>query len=127
MLGSLSNDRAVPVYDLGIDPARVAQVAGLIDKNQIAASSALPLFTELAKSSSDVEETAKKLGLIQSSDTAAIDAAIDALIAQNPKALQEYRAGKQAAMGALMGAVMKSARGLNPKIVQERLREKIGQ
>jgi aspartyl-tRNA(Asn)/glutamyl-tRNA(Gln) amidotransferase subunit B len=126
VLGSLANDQTMPVYDLGIDAARVAQVAGMIDKNQIAASSALPLFTELAKSPSDVEDTAKKLGLIQSNDTSAIDAAIDALIAQNPKALQEYRAGKQQAIGALMGMVMKSAKGLNPKIVQERLKAKIG-
>jgi aspartyl-tRNA(Asn)/glutamyl-tRNA(Gln) amidotransferase subunit B len=63
--------------------------------------------------------------LIQQSDTAAIDAAIDAVIAKNPPALADFKAGKQAAMSALVGMVMKSGKGLNPKIVQERLREKL--
>jgi aspartyl-tRNA(Asn)/glutamyl-tRNA(Gln) amidotransferase subunit B len=62
---------------------------------------------------------------MQTSDTTAIDAAIDAVIAQNPKPLQDYRAGKQTAMGALVGMVMKSGKGLNPKLVQERLKEKL--
>jgi len=48
------------------------------------------------------------------------------MIAQNPRPLQDYRTGKQAAMGALVGMVMKSAKGLNPKIVQERLKQKLG-
>jgi aspartyl-tRNA(Asn)/glutamyl-tRNA(Gln) amidotransferase subunit B len=47
------------------------------------------------------------------------------LLAQNPKPVQDYKAGKQAAMGALVGMVMKSAKGLNPKIVQERLKQKL--
>jgi aspartyl-tRNA(Asn)/glutamyl-tRNA(Gln) amidotransferase subunit B len=47
------------------------------------------------------------------------------VIAQNPPALADFKAGKQAAMGALVGMVMKSAKGLNPKLVQERLRAKL--
>ena len=54
------------------------------------------------------------------------DAAIDKLIAENPKSLQDYKAGKQAALGSLMGMVMKSAKGLNPKMVQEALRKRLG-
>jgi aspartyl-tRNA(Asn)/glutamyl-tRNA(Gln) amidotransferase subunit B len=65
------------------------------------------------------------MGLLQSSDTGPIDAAIDALIAQNPKSLQDYKAGKQAALGALVGMIMKSSKGLNAKVVQERLRERL--
>ena len=68
---------------------------------------------------------AADLGLTQVSDTGAIDAAIDAVIAANPKPLQDYRAGKQTAMGALVGMVMKNGKGLNPKMVQEQLKEKL--
>ena len=71
------------------------------------------------------EETAARLGLIQVNDGGAIDAAIDSLIAQNPKSLQDFKAGKQAALGALVGMVMKSGKGLNPKLVQERLKKRI--
>jgi aspartyl-tRNA(Asn)/glutamyl-tRNA(Gln) amidotransferase subunit B len=114
------------VSDLSLDAARVAKVAGMMDANQIAAASALPLLRELAQSNSDVESAAQKLGLLQSSDTGPIDAAIDALIAQNPKSLQDYQAGKQAALGSLVGMIMKSSKGLNPKLVQERLKAKLG-
>ena len=46
-------------------------------------------------------------------------------IAQNPPPLADFKAGKQQAMGALVGMIMKSGKGLNPKIVQERLRQKL--
>jgi aspartyl-tRNA(Asn)/glutamyl-tRNA(Gln) amidotransferase subunit B len=71
------------------------------------------------------EAAAKDLGLLQSSDTGAVDAAIDALLATNPKSAQDYKAGKQAALGSLVGMVMKSTKGLNPKVVQERLKERL--
>lgn len=118
------------VADLAITPRRLADVAILIDQNKLAASSALPLFENLQQSppGDDVttEQRAGELGLIQSSDTSAIDAAIDAVIAQNPKPLQDFKAGKQQALGALTGMIMRSAKGLNPKLVQERLRERLG-
>ena len=69
-------------------------------------------------SASPLQPIASELGLIQSSDTGAVDAAIDALIAQNPKPLADYKAGKQAALGALVGMVMKGGKGLNAKVVQ---------
>jgi aspartyl-tRNA(Asn)/glutamyl-tRNA(Gln) amidotransferase subunit B len=73
-----------------------------------------------------VEKFAEGLGLLQVSDTGAIDAAVDALIAQNPKSLQDVRAGKMAALGSLVGMIVKSNKGLNPRLVQERLRAKLG-
>jgi aspartyl-tRNA(Asn)/glutamyl-tRNA(Gln) amidotransferase subunit B len=126
VLATLANERSTRVSDLGIDPHRVAKVAMMMDANQIAAASALPLLRQLANTDAEVESAAQKLGLLQSSDTGAVDAAIDALLAQNPKPVEDYKAGKQAAMGALVGMVMKSVKGLNPKVVQERLRAKLG-
>ena len=70
-------------------------------------------------------ELRQALGLLQLSDDTAIDAAIDAVLAKNPQPLSDYRAGKQAAMGALVGMVMRSAKGLNPKVVQERLKDRL--
>ena len=51
--------------------------------------------------------------------------AIDALIAENPKSLQDYRAGKQQARGSLIGAIMKMGKGFNAKLVGERLDAKL--
>lgn len=126
VLGALANERGRGVDELGIDAANVAKVAAMMDSNQIAAASALPLLRELSETGGSVEAVAQKLGLLQSSDTSAIDVAIDSVLAHNPKAVQDYKAGKQAALGALVGMVMKSTKGLNPRLVQERLRQKLG-
>ena len=74
---------------------------------------------------SSASSLAAELGLIQVSDTGPIDAAIDAMIASNPKPLADYKSGKLSALGALVGMVMKNGKGLNPKLVLERLKEKL--
>ena len=121
----LSNDRNKPLAELGIAARRFAEVGALIDRSAIAASSAGAMFDRLAERDASPEELAASLGLAQVSDMSAIDAAIDAMLASNPKPLADFRAGKQTAMGALVGMVMKSGKGLNPKMVQERLRSRL--
>ena len=124
----LANSRGRPLYELGIDPSAVDIVAGAIDLDHIAAASAGPIFDYLVDHpGAGVDAAIDALGLRQTSDVSAVDAAIDALIAQNPKSLQDFRAGKQAAFGSLVGMIMKGpgGRGLNPKVVQERLRERL--
>ena len=121
----LCNEKGCTLNELGILPERVAEIAKLIDASKVAPSAVGAIFDKLMEEDAPAEDVAKSLGLIQQSDTAAIDAAIDEVIAKNPPALADFKAGKQAAMGALVGMVMKSGKGLNPKLVQERLREKL--
>jgi aspartyl-tRNA(Asn)/glutamyl-tRNA(Gln) amidotransferase subunit B len=121
----LANEKSAALDHIGISPRRFAEVATLIDSNKISASSAGPLFDKLSQQDAPADAVASELGLIQVSDTGAIDKAIDAVIAANPKPLQDYRAGKQSAMGALVGMVMKNGKGLNPKMVQETLKRKL--
>jgi aspartyl-tRNA(Asn)/glutamyl-tRNA(Gln) amidotransferase subunit B len=123
----LANEKAVPLAKLGIAPTRFAEVAQLIDSSKVSTSSAGAIFDRLAQHDAAPEQIASELGLGQVSDTSAIDAAIDAMLATNPRPLQDYRAGKQAAFNALFGMVMKNAKGLNPKMVQEQLRRKLDQ
>jgi aspartyl-tRNA(Asn)/glutamyl-tRNA(Gln) amidotransferase subunit B len=121
----LCNERSCSLGSLGILPERVGEIAKLIDDQKLAASAAAPVFDKLIEEDAPPDEIARSLGLLQVSDTDAIDSAIDAAIAGSPKAVEDFRAGKQAAIGSLVGAVMKSAKGLNPKMVQERLRENL--
>ena len=116
------------VTDVGVSAEAAAGVAKLAGESKIAASkeTLAKVLRKLADDrSADAAAAAESLGLIQSSDTGDIDAAIDAMIAENPKPLQQYREGKQAAFGALVGNVMKRQKGLNPKLVQERLQAKL--
>ena len=122
----LANERAVPLDRLGIAPSRFAQIAQLIDANKVSASSAGAIFDKLVQADAEPEQIAAEMGLTQVSDTAAIDAAIHAVLSQNPKPLQDYKAGKQAAFNALFGMVMKHAKGLNPNVVRESLQKALG-
>jgi aspartyl-tRNA(Asn)/glutamyl-tRNA(Gln) amidotransferase subunit B len=122
----LANEHNKPLAELGIAPARLGEVARLIDANKLAPSEpAGKLLEHLMANDVPAEQAAQSLGLLQSSDTGPIDAAIDALLATNPPAVADYKAGKQAALGSLTGQIMKSTKGLNPKLVQERLRAKL--
>ena len=74
----------------------------------------------------DPEKIVKDKGLVQITDTGAIEAAVDAAIAANPKAVAEYKGGKKKAIGALVGQVMKATRGkANPQMVNKMLAEKL--
>ena len=121
----LANEKSVTLAGLGIAPQRFAQVSKMIDANKVSIGSAAAIFDKLAQSDADPEQIASELGLAQVSDTSAIDAAIDSVLSTNPRPLQDYKAGRQAAFNALFGMVMKHAKGLNPKMVQESLRKKL--
>ena len=126
-LREMSNERSVPIMELGACAARVAEIATLVTGGKIAAGkeTAKALIAAITKADRPAEQAAADLGLIQVSDTGAIDAAIDALISENPKSLQDYKAGKLQARGSLIGAIMKKGRGFNAKLVGERLDQKL--
>ena len=66
-------------------------------------------------------------GLKQMSDTGALEAIIDEVLAANAKSVEEFRAGKEKAFNALVGQAMKATRGKgNPAQVNELLRKKLG-
>jgi aspartyl-tRNA(Asn)/glutamyl-tRNA(Gln) amidotransferase subunit B len=66
-------------------------------------------------------------GLIQVSDTSAIDPVVDAVIAGNPDEVQRYRGGQKKLISFFVGLVMKATKGkANPKVVNEILRKKLG-
>jgi aspartyl-tRNA(Asn)/glutamyl-tRNA(Gln) amidotransferase subunit B len=125
-LREVANENNIGLMKLGIGPARVAELAKLIAEQKVAASNATVVLRSLREKDQPAEQAAAAAGVILSSDTGAIDAAIDALIAQNPKSLQDYKAGKQSALGSLVGMIMKSGKGLNAKLVQEQLKKKLG-
>ena len=87
----LSNEKGKSIPQLGISAKRFSEIASLIDQNKLAASGAGAVFDELIKRDADPEQIAQQFGLTQVSDTRAIDAAIETLIANNPPALVDFR------------------------------------
>ena len=111
-------------------PVSSAQLAGLILRvidgtisNKIARDVFAALWAGEAESADAIIE---QRGLRQVSDTSVLDPIIDEVIAANPAAVAEYRAGKEKAFNSLVGQVMKAARGkANPAQVNQRLKEKL--
>ena len=68
----------------------------------------------------------ERLGLKQVSDAGALGPIVDAVIAEHPDVVEQFRAGKEGVIGFLVGQVMqKTANAANPKLAQQLLRERL--
>ncbi len=129
MMGDLSknlNAEGLEIKDSPVDAKRLAQMIGLIDKGTISSKIAKTVFKEMWTSKDAPEDIVKAKGLVQITDTKEIENVVDAVIAANPKAVEEYKAGKKKAIGALVGQVMKQTKGkANPQMVNQLLAGKL--
>jgi aspartyl-tRNA(Asn)/glutamyl-tRNA(Gln) amidotransferase subunit B len=119
-----ANDRKTGVAALGLPPERLAALVRLVEEGKVARQAAakdvLPRMLDAGK---DPASLVAELGLARIDDAAAIEEAARRAIAANPKAAADYRAGKEKAIGALMGSVMRDMQGkANSDIVQSVLR-----
>jgi aspartyl-tRNA(Asn)/glutamyl-tRNA(Gln) amidotransferase subunit B len=103
----------------------LGELLKLLEGKTINGPTAKALLPELFEKGGDPAAIVKERGLGQVSDTSAIEAFVDAVIEANPKVVAEIKAGKMAAMGFLVGQVMKQSKGkASPQIVQELLKKK---
>ncbi len=109
-----------------VDAKRLAEMILLIQKGTISGKIAKTVFVEMWKSPDSPEKIVNDKGLVQITDSGAIEKVIDEVIANNPKAVEEYHAGKKKAVGALVGQVMKLTKGkANPQMVNQLLAKKL--
>jgi aspartyl-tRNA(Asn)/glutamyl-tRNA(Gln) amidotransferase subunit B len=98
----------------------------MIDEGTISGKQGKDVLVEMFVSGKPAAAIVEERGLIQVSDTGEIDGVIDEVIAANPKQVEQFRGGKEGLFGFFVGQVMKASKGkANPKIVNERLREKL--
>lgn len=120
------NEDGIDITKSPVSAERLGKMIGLIMKDTISGKIAKKVFKEMWTNEDDPEKIVKDKGLVQITDTGAIEAGVDAAIAANPKAVAEYKGGKKKAIGALVGQVMKATRGkANPQMVNKMLAEKL--
>ncbi|HEX5045982.1 MAG TPA: Asp-tRNA(Asn)/Glu-tRNA(Gln) amidotransferase subunit GatB, partial [Gammaproteobacteria bacterium] len=116
--------------EIGASRVSAPALAGLLDKIEagtISGKIAKEVFEALWAGEGTADEIIQKRGLVQISDTGAIDALVEQVIAANPTQVEQFRAGKQQVLGFLVGQVMKASKGkANPQQVNEALRKKLG-
>ena len=114
------------IADCPLSAQRLAGLVVRIADNTLSNKLAKQVFDALWDSELDADAIIERDGLKQVSDSGAIEKLVDEAIAANPKAVEEFRAGKEKALNALAGQVMKASKGkANPAQVQEILRQKL--
>lgn len=121
----LSN-AGIEIAKAPVTPENLAKLLALIAKGTISGKIAKKVFAEMWKDGADPEEIVKAQGLVQISDTGALKELVVKVIANNPKAVEDFKAGKKKAVGALVGQIMKETKGkANPKVINELLNDEL--
>lgn len=114
------------IMNFPVKSADLAALLKLIDDNTISGKIAKTVFRDMIETGEKPETIIEEKGLKQVSDTSEIEAIIDKVIASNQQSVDDFRNGKEKAIGFLVGQVMKESRGkANPQIVNEILIKKL--
>ena len=126
LFGAL-NRRGETIDQTPVNPSQAAELLALVADGTISNTIAKQVFEIMLESGEGAAEIVESRGLKQTSDTGAIDAAIDKVLADNSDKVADYKGGKQQLFGFFVGQAMKAMGGkANPQLVNERLRTKLG-
>ncbi len=126
LLRELPGDDERAIRHAPITPARLAGLLRLIEDGTISGKIAKDVFQKMFAAGEDAQAIVAREGLTQLADESTLAAIVDRVMADNPRAIEDYRKGKTAAAKALVGQVMKATQGkANPAIVNRLLEEKL--
>lgn len=121
----LSTD-GIEIAKAPVSAENLAALLKLISKGTISGKIAKKVFATMWKEGGNPEEIVKAQGLVQISDTAELSKLVDEVVGKNPKAVEDFKAGKKKAVGALVGQIMKATKGkANPRVINELLNKKL--
>jgi aspartyl-tRNA(Asn)/glutamyl-tRNA(Gln) amidotransferase subunit B len=113
-------------FEAKMTPARLGELAAIIEKGVISPRMAHEIFPELFADGASPEQFAAERGLVQVSDLGELEGIVDAVLADNPTETAEYRGGKVKLMAFFVGQIMKRTKGkANPALVNELLQKKL--
>lgn len=126
LLGLLHADNK-EIEDSPIPAAKLAQLLEMTEAGKINRKQAREVFEEIYKNGGNPAEIVEKRGMVQVSDEGQLEAWAKEAIAANPKAVADYQKGNKAAVGALVGGVMKLSKGkANPRVISQLLGKLLG-
>ena len=126
LFGAL-NKAGKSLSDSPISPAQLGELVGLISDGTISGRIAKDVFADMFETGKQASVIIEEKGLKQVSDTGAIEALIDQVLADNQDKVDEYRGGKDKLFGFFVGQTMKLSKGqANPAMVNELLKSKLG-
>ncbi len=125
-MARLLNQTELTIDDVKIAPEQIVELQNLVKAGTLNSNMAKDVFERMFESGGSPAAIAEAEGLVQISDTDAVNAAVAEAIAANPQPVQDYLDGKETAIRFLVGQVMKATRGkANPQIATEMLNDKL--
>jgi aspartyl-tRNA(Asn)/glutamyl-tRNA(Gln) amidotransferase subunit B len=129
LMGELSrhlNAAGREIDDCPVAPGQLAALIDLQSKGTVSGKIAKTVFEEMWASGKDAAVIVKEQGLVQISDAGAVVAVVENVVAANPQSVADFKAGKERALGFLVGQIMKETKGrANPELVNKLLRERL--
>jgi aspartyl-tRNA(Asn)/glutamyl-tRNA(Gln) amidotransferase subunit B len=129
MMGELSaylNAQNVEIGEVLVKPPQLAAMLELVEKGVISGKIAKSVFEEMLDSGKDPEAVVRERGITQISDVEELARHIEEAIRENPASVEDFRKGKEKALGFLVGQVMRKTKGrANPQVVNEMLRSSL--
>jgi len=124
----LLNETGCDIAQCPVPPERLAELIKIIHEGTISHNIAQQVFPKMWETGRPPREIIEQEGLALINDVAEIERLVQEAIQANPKAVADYLGGKQKALGALQGFVMRATKGrANPQIVNQLLMEKLQQ
>jgi aspartyl-tRNA(Asn)/glutamyl-tRNA(Gln) amidotransferase subunit B len=125
-LTAVLNERELSTSDLELEPRQLADVIRIVEDGTVSVTAGKQVLEEVVTTGKPAEQVVEERGLRQVSDTGALEAWVDEAIAENPGPVEQFRGGKEGALNAVVGQVMKKSGGsANPKLVQDLLRQRL--
>lgn len=123
LMGEVSaymNKHYKELHELELTPASLAKMIQLIEDGTISSKIAKKVFTDLVEKGGDPEKIVKDKGLVQISDEGQLTEIVVGIMDNNPQSIEDFKNGKDKALGFLVGQVMKETKGqANPPMVNK--------
>jgi aspartyl-tRNA(Asn)/glutamyl-tRNA(Gln) amidotransferase subunit B len=125
-LAGLLHEEKVSLSETAVKPRHIADIVKLVSDETISTAGAKQVLAFAFQSGESAEDIVQKQGLAQISDESALLVVVDEVVAENPGPVEQFRGGKEGAIGFLVGAVMKKTKGAaNPQEAQRLLRDRL--
>lgn len=125
LLGYLNRD-GKEITESPVSPTQLATLLKLIDGEVISGKIAKAVFEEMYRTGRSPEGIIEEKGMVQITDREELSRIVDQVLAENPGPVSDFKAGKEKAIAALVGPVMRLTKGkANPKLINDLLREKL--
>lgn len=122
----LQNANNLEIQQIKVTPAKLAALLKLLAEGTVSGKMAKSIFEEMFATGQEPQVIVKEKGMAQISDEGSLVTIIERVIAANPQSVVDYKAGKEKALGFLVGQIMKETKGqANPGLVNKLLKEKM--